>query len=449
MLVMIAIGTSFLISGSHYGLAIAALTAILIFGILISKRELLLSYFLLVGALYVPSRLVGKALYTAGPAYLQVLGYCLVFFLYTIALLAQGSKFTKSENSFFLITLLWISYTGFTMLWSESWIDSMRYYPKLVLALLVSIPILLEPRFDTNKIFRLLKKGAIIYVLVSVLANLFFLRDRLSTSHLYFQGLNGRYLAKYFFSYVTIFFFSIWIIKGKNKNLGIALVSGILLIFMMQRSTLGGLILGLYVVVFSMLWHKEFTKKTRMLRPVLLGMLVVAAFYILFFSEGYVKYMFYAKHGPQDFFAYISRGDIPSAIEMVNFKGRLKYWALFDNISLFGIGYGSSPIVISRAFGQYNELHGDVLQYLAETGIVGFCFYMTFWINTFLLGWKNRSNQDELIRIFSLIIIGYSACLFFSSFVTHVIDYSTSLPYLLISVSLLLRRKRELEGDFS
>ena len=447
MLIFVLIIISFLISYSHYALVIATLTALFIFAIFLSKREFLLYYFLLVGALYVPSRLIGKALYIAGPSYLQVLGYCLVFFLYTLALLARGNRFTKSENSFFLITLLWISYTGFTILWAESWIDSMRYYPKLMLALFVSIPVLLEPKLDTNKTLQLLKKGAIIYILVSVLAH-FFLRGWSWSSFQYFQGFSGRFLTKYFLSYIIILFFSIWMIKGNNKNLGIALVPVILLIFIVQRSTLGALILGLSLVVLLTPKRKEFAKKVGILRPIFLSILVVTLFYILFFSERYINYMFYPRYGPRDFFTYISQGDISSAMKMVDFKGRLEYWALFRNISFFGIGYGSSPIVLRRAFGLYNELHSDVLQYLAETGIIGFCFYIIFWVNTFLLGWKNRSDRDELIRIFSLIIIGYCACLFFNSFLDHVIDYQTSLPYLLITVSLLFKRKRELKGDF-
>jgi len=342
--------------------------------------------------------------------------------------------------------LLWISYTGFTIFWSESWIGSMRYYPKLILALVISIPVLLEPKLDTNKIFQLLKKGAIVYILVSVTAD-FFLRYQIQGSP-YFLGLSGRFLTKYFFSYIIILFFSIWMVEGDNKNFGIALVSIILLIFIMQRGTLGALILGLSLIVLLRPKRREFTKKVEILRPIFLSILVVAAFYFLFFSERYIEYMFYPRYGPQDFFAYISQGDISSAIKTVRFKGRLGYWALFYNISFFGIGHGSSPVIIGRTFGLSNELHSDILQYLAETGIVGFCFYMIFWVNTFLLGWKNRSHQDQLIRIFSLIIIGYSASLFLNSFVTHVIDYQTSLPYLLVTVSLLFKRKRELKGDF-
>lgn len=445
-LIFISIVISFLVGYSHYALVIAVLTGLFTFAIFLSKRELLLYYFLLVGALYVPRWLIEKAFHIATPSYLQVLAYCLVFLLYTIALLAAGNKFTKSETSFFLITLLWISYTGFTIFWSESWIDSMRYYPKLILALVISIPVLLEPKLDTNEIFQLLKKGVIVYILVSVAAD-FFLRYRIQ-GPAYFQGFSGRFTTKYFLCYSAILFFSIWMIKGNNKNLGIALVSIVLLISMVQRGTLGALIVGLSLIVLLIPKRKEFTKKVEILRPIFLSILVVAVFLVLFFSERYINYMFYPRYGPRDFFAYISQGDISSAMKVVDFKGRLEYWALFHNVSFFGIGYGSSPLIIGRTFGLINELHSDILQYLAETGIVGFCSYIVFWVSTFLLGWKNRSHRDELTRVFSLTIIGYSACLFLNSFVDHVIDYQTSLPYLLIAVSLLFKRKRELKGDF-
>lgn len=103
-------------------------------------------------------------------------------------------------------------------------------------------------------------------------------------------------------------------------------------------------------------------------------------------------------------------------------SNRKIYWKAALNMAVrhpvFGVGYDGYPLNLLRytdghvgTEGKYKTAHSTWLLAMAETGIVGFIFYVGIWIFSFRSAWVMRSEHPEFI----LAMISYGTAITFLS----------------------------------
>jgi len=435
-----------LIAGwGYYSVLVMVLFCSIVLAILISRTEYVLYYYLVLGALTFPGaldRLGGLVtLNWARTTFLAV-----IYLLYSLFLVKNMHAVAKTwEGRRLLLGIFpWIGYLGITIIWAISPMDSMRYYPKFLMAAFLALSLMLDNRISSERCVKMLIIGAIIFLIVSTIAAPFAQTLWPGTSTLYFEGYSGRHPSKFYIVFVALLALSLWLVnKTKKLPIFIMIHSFIILLFIVQRAAILALVLGgLSVVLLSI----KKISLSMVAKGILSLGLVILGIYVLFYTTGFQESMFKSTYGPSQFFTHLFQGDIGSALHLVRFKGRLELWQVARELqqSLLGEGFGTTPVYLKTAFGEYNELHNDMLQYLIETGYLGFALYLFMWLSLFRLGWKFRNSDDEILKSLGLSLCGFTVALFSWSFVSHVFDYThVSGAYLFILAALIVKRSME------
>jgi len=443
MLFTCAIG---LITGlGYYSILVILLFCSIVFAIFMFRAEYLLYYYLVLGALTFPGALdrIGGlvTLNWVRTAFLAIL-----YLLYSLVFAQNIREVVKSRESkrFLLAIFPWIGYLGITILWAISPVDSMRYYPKLLMAAFLALSLLLDRRIPSTKCFKMLIIGAIIFLVVSTIAIPFAKALWPGNPPDYFRGYSGRHASKFYVLFIAILALSMWLVnKRKKLSIFMLIYSFIMLIWILQRGAILALVLGGLTVFLLTIRKAPFSLITKGMLS--LG-LIILGIYVLFYTPSFQESMFKPHYGPNQFFGYMLKGDVSSAVHSIDFKGRFEQWEVAKELqeSFLGKGFGTTPVYIKRISGQYFELHNDVLQYRIETGYIGFVLYLFMWISIFSLGWKFRHSDDKILRILCLALCGYTVALFSWSFVEHVFDYShMSGAYMFILAALVVKRVME------
>lgn len=435
-----------LITGlGYYSTLVIVLFCSIVLAVFMFRAEYLLYYYLLLGALTFPGaldRLGGLvSLNWVRTAFLAIL-----YFLYSLAFIQNVRDVVKSpEGKRLLMGIFpWIGYLGITILWAISPIDSMRYYPKFLMAAFLALSLLLDKRISSIKCVKMLLIGAVIFLVVSTIAVPFVQTLWPGHPRYYFRGYSGRHASKFYVVFIAILALSMWL-KNRRKKLPIFILiySSIVLMWILQRGAILALVLGGFTIFLLTIRKAPFSL---IIKGMLSLGLVILGIYILFYTPSFQESMFKPHYGPNQFFGYMLKGDVSSAVHSIDFKGRFEQWEVARELqeSFLGKGFGTTPVYIKQILGRYIELHNDVLQYRIETGYIGFALYLFMWISMFWLGWKFRNSDDNVLNVLCLSLCGYTVALFSWSFVEHVFDYShTSGAYLFILAALVVKRLME------
>lgn len=419
---LIAILTAY----AEYHIVIAILFVACLSFIVIIKKQYILYYFLLFGALLPPGlfdNLGGiVSLVWARNSILAI-----ILLIYLIALLGKYSKALKEPGvrGWVIIITVWTVYMGVSSLWSLSPIDAMRYYPKFLFAACLGFVLMLDNTIDRERALDLLLTGGLIFLVISTLAEPF--KSIIWPSYHgtpYFMGLISRHQSKFVLVFLFLLGLCNWITKRKKTiSMVIMIWSTILLAFIVQRGAF--LALGVGIIAIYLLSSAAFNTKLVFRGIIYLTIIYFIIIYI-FSTPDFQKNMFYPGHGPEDLIFYLLQGDFGGAIDIINFKGRWGLWGLIQgesSISLFGIGLGSTSVLIGKYYGQLNQLHSDWIQYFYEGGIIGFIIYCAMWISCLKVSINLRKSDDLITKTLALCLGGYTVAIIFWSLTGHVLDY--------------------------
>ena len=429
----------------YYSILVIVLFCSIIFAVFLFRTEYLLYYYLLLGALTFPGAfdriggLVslnwGRTTFLAG-----------IYLLYSLLFIPNIRDVVKvREGKRFLIGIFpWVGYLGITIAWAISPIDSMRYYPKFLMAAFLALSLLLDKRLSSKQCVKMLTVGALIFLVVSTIAIPFSESLWPNAQSYSFEGYSGRHPSKFYLVFIALLALALWLVN-KRKKLPVLLLSYsfVMLAWIVQRGAIFALVLG-GLAVFIVSIRK--VSLSLVLKGVLSLGLIMLGIYILFYTPGFQESMFIPPYGPHQFFGYMLKGNIGSAIDLIDFKGRFEQWGVARELqeTFLGKGFGTTPVYIKMILGRYNELHNDMLQYLIETGYLGFALYLLMWLSMFGLGYKHRKSEDDLLKIIGLSLCGYTVALFAWSFVEHVFDYGhMSGAYMFILAALIVKRRME------
>jgi len=438
-----AISLALFIATSKYNIVSIIIFSVVVIFLLFGIKYLLY-YYLIFGALTFPG--VFERIGIVSLNWIRTSFLAITYILYSIIFFKNIRLVIKTwEGKIFLIAIFpWIIYAGLTIIWSISPIDSMRYYPKFIMAAFLALSLLLDRNITSEQAIRMLVLGALIFFIISTVASPF--KDILwLSSEPYFEGFSGRHPSKFYIVFISIFALSMWMTNWK-KSLSLLLLSYsfILLVLIVQRGAFLAFLAGGLVIYFLSMHRismRSIIKSVAILGISILGL------YILFYSQRFQEYTFYPGYESKQFFDYIAMGDIGSALKIIDFKGRMELWTFAEElgVTLFGKGFGTTAVYLKELIGHILELHNDILQYLIELGYFGFTLYMIMWIFLFKLGYKHKNSSDKILKLLALSLAGYTAALFIWSFVDHVSNYShMSNAYLFILAALTVKRILEI-----
>ena len=367
--------------------------------------------------------------------------------MYLILLIERMPEVWKNKNFrlFVIGTFPFMIYISLSSLWSISLVDSFRYIPKYLLSIVLSLVIILEKKISVKNSLKLLVYGTFIFLFFSTFGEIF--KDELGRTGEYFEGFSGRHQSKYYAVFVFLFLFSAILTNFMKRYILyiIGIVYTIVILFLIvQRGAFLALLSGLlfiYIYVRKKSLHSIFALT-------LILIVFLSGIYIIFTSPSFQEYTFSShKYTINDFQNAVLSGDIPSAINMIAFKGRLEMWEgsmeIFRN-KIIGQGLATTAVEMEETVGSYLELHNDFLQYLIEGGYLGFTLYLIMWISLFHLIWKFRDTNDNYIRFISISAGSYTAALFVWSFVDHVLNYAhMNFCYLFTLIALLIKQSNE------
>jgi O-antigen ligase len=429
----------------HYSILVIVLFCSIVMAVFMFRTEYLLYYYLVLGALTFPGafdRLGGLVTLNWG----RTTFLAGIYFLYSLLFIRNIRDVVKvRDGKRFLIGIFpWVGYLGITIAWAISPVDSMRYYPKFVMAAFLALALLLDKRISSKQCVKMLTIGAVIFLVVSTMAIPFSESLWPNAQNYYFEGYSGRHPSKFYLVFIALLALALWLVN-KRKKLPVLLLSYsfVMLVWIVQRGAIFALILG-GLAVFIVSIRK--VSLSFILKGVLSLGLIILGIYILFYTPEFQESMFIAPYGPDQFFGYLLKGNVGSAIDLINFKGRFEIWRVARELqeTFLGKGFGTTPVYIKLILGRYNELHNDMLQYLIETGYLGFALYLLMWLSMFGLGYKYRKSEDDLLKISGLSLCGYTVALFAWSFVEHVFDFAhMSGVYLFIMAAVIVKRRLE------
>lgn len=356
----------------------------------------------------------------------------ILFLIFLIKLFNE----TIIVKNYLKILLLFYLYLIFSIFWSYSPVDSLRYLNKILLILLIPLCFSnnnLEDKIIHEKIFTAL----IFFLIVNWISE--FTIKRLIWSYPageFFEGLSGRHAIKYYVVFGAIFsILSYYYLKNKIYLIVFCIVL-ITLFFIFQRGAFLGLIVGLLASFYHILKGKI---KYRLAFLSFSILLVFVLMYVLLFTDKGVLYTFYSYDYRDKFLLALSKDPL-YAVSYIDFKGRLEYWDVLLSKAnfIYGLGFGSSGRIIEENFGFYNEVHNDWLQILIETGIIGLFLYLLFWnrfISYLLVLIKKNLNEYQKIFIFSA--LAYSNFIIVNGLIDHVIDYQSAAITMGILISIV------------
>jgi len=435
-----------LIAGlGYYSVLVIVLFCSITLAILLFRTEYLLYYYLVLGALTFPGTfdriggLVslnwGRTTFLAG-----------IYFLYSLLFIRNLRSVVKlREGKRFLIGIFpWVGYLGITIAWAISPLDSMRYYPKFFMAAFFALSLLLDKRISSKQCIKMLTVGAFVFLVVSTLAIPFAENLWPNEESYSFEGYSGRHQSKFYLVFIAILALALWLVNRRKKiPIFIMFYSFAMLAWILQRAAIFTLIIGSLTVFIVSVKKVSFSL---ILKGMLSIGLIILGIYILFYTPRFQESMFIPPYGPDQFFGYLLKGNIGSALNLINFKGRFELWRVARELqeTFLGKGFGTTPVYIKMILGRYNELHNDMLQYLIETGYLGFALYLLMWLSMLRLGYRYRNSDDEILKILGLSLIGYTVALFAWSFVEHVFDYAhMSGVYMFMLAALIVKRLME------
>lgn len=348
---------------------------------------------------------------------------------------------------FSLVLLLFVAYAGISIIWADSPIDSLRYYPKLLLMGALFVTCALESRLDSERGLQLIRRGISVFLVISVLAELL-LHSILWEGQVHFQGLTGRYMTKFYALFAGMFSLAAWFVHRKTIDLMNAVGAIAISLWILQRGTIASFVIGMMIMVCAL--GVSGSGKRIAMPIVLFAIIFVVSMGWLFFTEFGAKYMFYSQDGTDDFIQTLFGGDLAAASSMIHLKGRDGLWQLALEalpISVFGAGLATSAIVVGEleSVGDGRiELHNDWLQYLLDLGLLGVGMYLLVWVGTIAMAWRYCKSTDGTLRMLALATLGFGSALAINSSVDHVLTYHTASAPLGIVAGLLIRRRIEL-----
>lgn len=411
--------------------------------VVIDFRFLIYLYFLF-GALASPGFEKIGGLVTVGWVRNTILVIMYSIYLFFILKNLKSYWGNKDFKTYLYGIIPFIVYISISFLWSSSPIDSFRYIPKYILAVILSLVVILDDKITVERALKFLIYGTFIFLILSTIGEIF--KEPLGRSGEYFEGFSGRHQSKYYLVFIIVFLIAnlavgIRFVKSPFL-LASVLYSFILLIFILQR----GAFLALF---FSFIYIYIYTLKKANLKTLIFLTIFIISFIfstiILLQNPRFQEYTFRSGNITYaDFFTIVSKGDIISAINLIAFKGRLEMWEasfVFFTNKIIGTGLATVSFKMEQVIGQYMELHNDFLQYLIEGGYIGFGLFLIMWFSLFKISWKYRKFNDKITKLIALSIGAYTSALFIWSLVDHVLNYAPmNFAFLLILVALLIKR---------
>jgi len=448
LMILILIGaviTAFCLNISRYDYIIISLFLIITIMIILLKPYYLIYYYLIFGAIALPSFGKGKGIFAilsgASPDGIRITLLAVFFILYSIFVSKQILK-VPGRQQIFLLVITAIYFT-ITLIWSQSIIDSLRYLPKFLLAVFLSICLLGENRISVSTVIEMIQKGFIIFFILSILSEMFFRSIIFPkfTGDLRMMGISGVHHMKYYAAMMSIFFFSRWRTKGIKKDLFLFFSAFSLVIGTLERGPIAGVILSC-IVIETILPKKRFSEIGK--KVLFVSVLVVTGFYLLFSFELISRRMYSSsRYNYSDVLFYLKKGDINQITRLISFKGRFELWKVASEVKekniLKGSGFGTSQFNALDKFGVL-ELHNDYLKLYIETGIIGLLLYIVLWISIITFAWKRRGDKDSIQRFLALAILGQAVFLLTNSVVGNVLDQAAyGMVWCFVGVAILLK----------
>lgn len=130
-------------------------------------------------------------------------------------------------------------------------------------------------------------------------------------------------------------------------------------------------------------------------------------------------------------------------------KNRITYWKAGLKMGaknpVLGVGYGNFQVKLFEytdghvgSEGRYKTVHSNWLLPLAETGVLGFVFYISIWITSLLYSWRMRKEHPEFI----MAIASYGVAI---TFLTHTYMLYPWILLAIISSSMKFYRAKEVQ----
>lgn len=440
----IFVGLSLIMSYLIYTEEYALLGVTFIFFIMLTLTVIdfrfLIYYYFLFGALTSPGFEKVGGMVSVG--WLRNTFLLLLYALYLFFILRKVKVYWKSEifKTYLLGVFPFILYISISFIWSVSPADSLRYVPKYILALVISLIVLLDDKVPVEKSLKMLIYGAFIFLVLSTIGEVF--KESLGRSSEYFEGFSGRHQSKYYVVFIIVLLASALISRFSMKYLFLffgIIYAFIILILILQRGAFLSLLFSFfYIYIYSV----KRTNLANFIFFLIISLGSLSSLVVLYQTPKFQEYTF--KNATfEDFGSALQKGDIITAFNLIAFKGRLEMWGnaldFFEN-KIFGMGLATTAVKMEERIGLYMELHNDFLQYLIEGGYIGLGLFLTMWFSLFKISWRYRNASDRTIRFISLSVGAYAFGLFVWSFVDHVLNYSpTNFVFLLILVALLIK----------
>ena len=204
------------------------------------------------------------------------------------------------------------------------------------------------------------------------------------------------------FIFTLFFFFNLKNIKSIKNKISVFLISSIIILTFSRGAILAFSLSFLYFILYEKNISSTIKRAIKIVVP-----LIIVLFILNIISDGLVFDIFIKR-----FSESLNDGG----------SGRMNLWdesfKIFNNHPILGIGLNNSRYYISGTY-----IHNTFLQVLAETGIVGFAFYIIYILLIYLESKKidvfNKNNFFRSITICFLFQMFLLSILLQESFFTY------------------------------
>jgi len=242
------------------------------------------------------------------------------------------------------------------------------------------------------------------------------------------------WLATYLIGLAPIVIFFTYKQFGKLQKLWLSILGLILLVLLFTNSKSGLLALPIVGTVFALIYHQTVLKKRwkKFIRPfknkLLAGGIILAG---LVLSMVIIRTQIPSSNDTFN----LSQGTSSGSIRLIVWQGALKVWQRYP---WFGSGpgtfaysyYQDRPVVhnlVSEWDNLYNKAHNEILNYLAETGLVGVLTYLLWLGGTLWLLLQNTLQRPKKYSIAHVILLSITGLT-----ITHLFGFSTVMSNLLL-----------------